>query len=161
MLCDKPIIRRASVDDPLMAIRGCVRQAMDGINFFLNDMNIPQELRVRVREYMRSTKELTKHASYNELVEQVSPTLRGELVLHMSEKVINNNTYVTFVAYSHALHTSHTSPTLHALQTDRTAHTRALHIGTRASCCVAYFPYVAHVTVANAALVHTLQTLHT
>eukprot|EP00966_Prymnesium_polylepis_P327998 7383812-Prymnesium_polylepis.2 len=49
---------------------------------------MPQELRERVREYMRSSKDLAKSVSYNGLVERLSPTLRGMAVRHMSQQTL-------------------------------------------------------------------------
>ena len=57
-------------------------------------MSMPGDLRIRVREYMRSTKELVKHASYNELVGRLSPTLRGIAVLHMSQQTLSSVWYL-------------------------------------------------------------------
>jgi len=70
------------------------RQTMDSLNYFLADMSMPGDLRIRVREYMRSTKELVKHASYNELVGRLSPTLRGIAVLHMSQQTLASVWYL-------------------------------------------------------------------
>lgn len=64
------------------------KQNMDQLNYFLEDMNMPQELRIRVREYLRNTRELGKKASYNVLVEILSPALRSEIVLMMSQRTL-------------------------------------------------------------------------
>jgi len=64
------------------------KQNMDQLNYFLEDMQMPQELRIRVREYLRNTRELSKKASYNVLVEILSPALRSEIVLMMSQRTL-------------------------------------------------------------------------
>lgn len=69
------------------------KQNMDTLNYFLEDMNMPQELRMRAREYLRNTKEIGKRASYNELVGILSPTLRSDVVTEMSAKTLENVWY--------------------------------------------------------------------
>ena len=64
------------------------KQNMDSLNYFLDDMNMPQELRIRAREYLRNCRDLYKKSSYSELVERLSPDLRSEVVLTMSSKIL-------------------------------------------------------------------------
>jgi hypothetical protein len=70
------------------------KQNMDALNYFLEDMNMPQELRMRAREYMRNTRELIKRSSYNELVEKLSPGLRSDIVMVMSARTLETVWYL-------------------------------------------------------------------
>ena len=65
------------------------KQSMDSLNYFLEDMNMPNALRIRAREYLRNTRELYKKSSYNELIAELSPDLRADIVLHMSAKTLD------------------------------------------------------------------------
>jgi hypothetical protein len=51
-------------------------------------------MRVRAREYYRQTRDLRKKLSYGELVERLSPTLRGEMVLQMSRSTLEKVWYL-------------------------------------------------------------------
>ena len=64
------------------------RASMDSLNYFLEDMQMPQGLRIRAREYLRNTRDLFKKSSYNELISSLSPDLRADIVLHMSAKTL-------------------------------------------------------------------------
>jgi len=64
------------------------RQSMDSLNYFLIDMDIPQPVRVKTREYLRQTRDLSKHQSYFELVDMLSPNIRSEVILTMSEATL-------------------------------------------------------------------------
>ena len=44
-------------------------------------------MRVRAREYFRNTRDLRKKLSYHDLLDRLSHTLRGEVVLQMSQQV--------------------------------------------------------------------------
>lgn len=61
---------------------------MDQLNYFLQDMNMPIDLRHRAREYLRNARELGKKHSYNELVDRLSPEVRKDIVLKMSAKTL-------------------------------------------------------------------------
>ena len=70
------------------------KQKMDELNYFMTDMNIDQTLRVRAREYYRQTRDLRKKLSYTDLIDRLSPTLRGEVVLQMSKKTLETVWYL-------------------------------------------------------------------
>ena len=70
------------------------KQKMDELNYFMTDMNIDQTLRVRAREYYRQTRDLRKKLSYTDLIDRLSPTLRGEIVLQMSKKTLETVWYL-------------------------------------------------------------------
>lgn len=70
------------------------KQKMDELNYFMLDMNITQTMRVRAREYFRNTRDLRKKLSYTDLIERLSPTLRGEVVLQMSKKTLETVWYL-------------------------------------------------------------------
>jgi len=70
------------------------RHNMDSLNYFLKDMNIPSDLRVRAREYLRNKRELYKTASYNEFLQNVlSPTLRIDVVAKMSGDMLTKTVW--------------------------------------------------------------------
>ena len=67
---------------------------MDSLNYFLKDMNIPSDLRVRAREYLRNKRELYKTASYNEFLQStLSPTLRIDIVAKMSGDMLTKTVW--------------------------------------------------------------------
>ena len=70
------------------------KQKMDELNYFMLDMNISQPMRVRAREYFRNTRDLRKKLSYADLLDRLSPTLRGEVVLQMSKKTLETVWYL-------------------------------------------------------------------
>ena len=70
------------------------KQNMDSLNYFLEDMNMPQELRLRAREYVRNGRELIKKSSYTQLLVGLSPDLRADIVLHMSSKTLEQVWYL-------------------------------------------------------------------
>ncbi len=70
------------------------QQNMDALNYFLSDMNMPVDLCIRAREYLRNTRDLAKRSSYNELIERLSPALRADVVLHMSRQLLETVWYL-------------------------------------------------------------------
>jgi len=65
------------------------RQSMDALNYFLDDMQISNHLRLQAREYMRNTKELMKHKAYNvDVIDRLSIELRGHIVTEMSSMTL-------------------------------------------------------------------------
>ena len=71
------------------------KQNMDNLNYFLEDMMMPFELRIQAREYLRNTKDLAKRRSYNELTELLSPELKQVVVKKMSAKMLQSVWYFT------------------------------------------------------------------
>ena len=51
-------------------------------------------MRVRAREYFRNTRDLRKKLSYHDLLDRLSHTLRGEVVLQMSKKTLETVWYL-------------------------------------------------------------------
>ena len=91
------------------------RHNMDSLNYFLKDMNIPSDLRVRAREYLRNKRELYKTASYNEFLQNVlSPTLRIDVVAKMSGDMLTKTVWYAACRSSSPLLSS---PLLAPLQT--------------------------------------------
>ena len=56
-------------------------QTMDTLSAFVKENSIPSELRTRLREYFFHTRELRRASLYTELLELMSPTLRGEVAI--------------------------------------------------------------------------------
>ena len=69
------------------------KQNMDSLNYFLEDMQMPSELRVQAREYLRNTRELAKKRSYIELMELLSPDLKQVVVMRMSKQMLDSVWY--------------------------------------------------------------------
>jgi hypothetical protein len=67
---------------------------MDSLNYFLTDMNMPEQLRVRAREYLRNKRDLYKKRSYNELLTILSPELKTEVVFKMSGDLLSKVWYL-------------------------------------------------------------------
>ena len=65
------------------------KQQMDALNDFIADMDIPHELGVAARAYLRNTRELRKKLSYDQLVARLSPGLQGTIMLHMSQSTFS------------------------------------------------------------------------
>eukprot|EP00949_MAST-11_sp_MAST-11-sp1_P002609 g2609.t1 len=55
------------------------RQRMDMLNEYLDIVSAPFELRVRLREYLTSSRERAKQIYYDDVIDQLSPGLRVEL----------------------------------------------------------------------------------
>ena len=71
------------------------KQNMDSLNYFLLDMNMPQGLRIRAREYLRNRRDLSKRLAYNDLVKTVLSTdLRCEAIMHMSHEIFDRIWYL-------------------------------------------------------------------
>eukprot|EP00325_Prymnesiales_sp_UTEX-LB-985_P013617 CAMPEP_0174748476 /NCGR_PEP_ID=MMETSP1094-20130205/93561_1 /TAXON_ID=156173 /ORGANISM="Chrysochromulina brevifilum, Strain UTEX LB 985" /LENGTH=375 /DNA_ID=CAMNT_0015953519 /DNA_START=33 /DNA_END=1160 /DNA_ORIENTATION=+ len=70
------------------------KQQMDSLNDFLKDSSIPPWLGVKARQFLRNTRELTKKASYDELITGFSPGLRGAILLHMSHSIFSRVWYL-------------------------------------------------------------------
>ena len=70
------------------------RQQMDSLNYFLKDMEMPEEIKVSCRQYVRNKREVHKQQSYDELVDWLSPGLRGPVLLHMCGRALRNVWYL-------------------------------------------------------------------
>jgi len=64
------------------------KHSMDQLNYFLEDMSMPIDVRHRSREYLRNARELGKKLTYNELVDRLSPEIRQDIVLRMSKTTL-------------------------------------------------------------------------
>lgn len=61
------------------------QQTMDQLNDFMNDRNIPKELKKELRRYFNMRKELAKNDSFKKLINAMSPQLKSEISkLHSS-----------------------------------------------------------------------------
>jgi hypothetical protein len=60
------------------------QQKMDSLNYYLADMNMPETLRVRAREYLRNQKDSCHKTSYNDSLMILSPEIRVEMSLRQS-----------------------------------------------------------------------------
>lgn len=69
------------------------KQRMDELNYFLRDMQAPQDLAIRAREHCRSTRGLFKKKEYQKLFLIMSPMLRGDLAQQMSMRTLENVWY--------------------------------------------------------------------
>ena len=65
------------------------KQNMDALNYFLADMRIIPEVRVRCREYLRNKRDLYKKKGYNDLMELLSPELKNEVVMMVSGRMLS------------------------------------------------------------------------
>jgi hypothetical protein len=54
-------------------------QTMDSLNRFMADKSFPEELKMRLRRFFRSTKEIAKNKSYQSLVCSLSPKLKCDV----------------------------------------------------------------------------------
>jgi len=84
---------------------------MDSLNYFMEDMNMPNGLRLRVREYLRNKRDLYKKRSYNDLLDILSPELKTEVVHKMSGDLLSQ------VWYLHELEKENERPCLVELST--------------------------------------------
>ena len=69
------------------------KQNMDSLNYFLDDMMMPNELRIQAREYLRNTRDLAKKRTYIELMDLLSPALKQTVVLKMSRQMLESVWY--------------------------------------------------------------------
>ena len=56
------------------------KNTLDELNFLMEDMNLPRDLRRRMRGYLRSTKDTSKRKGYRAAIEEnFSPELQQEI----------------------------------------------------------------------------------
>ena len=60
------------------------KQKMDELNYFLEDVGAPKEMRIRLRDFFVSARELRKRQTYNALYDLMSPGLRGDVKSFLS-----------------------------------------------------------------------------
>ena len=70
------------------------KHSMDALNDFLRDTQMPQEIGVAARAYLRNTRELAKKFAYDELMSKFSPGLRGSIMLYLSSSTFNSVWYL-------------------------------------------------------------------
>jgi len=61
---------------------------MDRLNNFLDDINAPDSIRYRTREYFRCTKDLVDKQGFADLYDMFSPKLRGDVLGHISREIL-------------------------------------------------------------------------
>jgi hypothetical protein len=62
---------------------------MDELNYFMEDMEIEEALRVRVRMYFLKGRDLQRHRDYITLVAKMSPGLKGEVSQQLNKHNLN------------------------------------------------------------------------
>ena len=65
------------------------RTDMDELNYFMEDMEIDEALRVRVRMYFLKGRDLQRHRDYITLVAKMSPGLKGEVSQQLNKHNLN------------------------------------------------------------------------
>lgn len=65
------------------------QQTMDALNIFMVDKGLPENLRRRLRTFMGNSKELSKNAQHQILIEKLSPALKAEVQGRSSEWIKN------------------------------------------------------------------------
>ena len=56
---------------------------MDTLNQFMDEKAIPPEKRREIREYFHHCRNLFRQKFYHDLLEQMSPKMRGDVAFHM------------------------------------------------------------------------------
>ena len=77
-----------------MSILSCLRGRFDAINFMMEDLtrrgrHIPLDLRVRVRSFFRSQRDLARRMTYEDLANKLSPALRLEIKEKLSRGLLS------------------------------------------------------------------------
>ena len=67
---------------------------MDELNYFCQDQNLPQELRVKLRSYFRNTLYQIRSKRYEGLLGRMSMKLRGDAAYRMCEYRLRQVTYL-------------------------------------------------------------------
>jgi len=57
------------------------RQTMDDLNFMMEDRNLPQAMRRRLRSFFLYNKDVQRYSQHRKLLEKMSPALQGEVAL--------------------------------------------------------------------------------
>jgi len=60
------------------------RKSMDDLNYMMQDRELPQEMRRRLRSFFLSTKDMTRHTQQQLLLQKMSPALQGEVAMATS-----------------------------------------------------------------------------
>jgi potassium voltage-gated channel Eag-related subfamily H protein 7 len=63
---------------------------MDDLNLYMQENRIPNEMRIRLREYFMYCRGMNRQEYYKELLEKMSPALRGEICVYINSTWINN-----------------------------------------------------------------------
>lgn len=69
------------------------RRTMDELNYFMKDEHLPKEMRQRLREYFHQRRALTKALSYQNLLVQMTPSLRQEVAFHINRRWLRHVTW--------------------------------------------------------------------
>ena len=65
-------------------------QQMDELNLYMSENHMPQELRIRLREYFQYSKQLNRQRYYQALLMEMSPSLRGEVANFINSAWLEN-----------------------------------------------------------------------
>merc|ERR1711871_499166 len=62
------------------------KQTMDSLNFFMKDKDLPNPLRIQLREYFNQTKHLMRAKTYGVLMDGMSMELRGKVAYELADQ---------------------------------------------------------------------------
>ena len=63
---------------------------MDELNLYMDENNMPNQLRIRLREYFQYSKQLNRQRYYQALLMEMSPSLRGEVANFINSAWLEN-----------------------------------------------------------------------
>jgi hypothetical protein len=63
---------------------------MDELNLYMAENNMPNHLRIRLREYFQYSKQLNRQRYYQALLMEMSPSLRGEVANFINSAWLEN-----------------------------------------------------------------------
>jgi hypothetical protein len=65
-------------------------QQMDELNLYMSENHMPNDLRIRLREYFQYSKQLNRQRYYQALLMEMSPSLRGEVANFINSAWLEN-----------------------------------------------------------------------
>ncbi|CAK0910841.1 unnamed protein product [Prorocentrum cordatum] len=69
------------------------RQDVDGLNEFMEDFDMPAHMRKKMRRFFYESREVHRHRIEKNVIDQLSPSLQGEVLLHLHKKWIKGVWY--------------------------------------------------------------------
>ena len=78
------------------------RQTMDELNYFAKDKDLPQHLTIKLRTFFQNTQHVIFSKSYDDLLNKMSPLLRGEAALRVAAQSIGKLPYFAADQVEHA-----------------------------------------------------------
>eukprot|EP00397_Hematodinium_sp_SG-2012_P014144 GEMP01014374.1.p1 GENE.GEMP01014374.1~~GEMP01014374.1.p1 ORF type:complete len:495 (+),score=49.57 GEMP01014374.1:725-2209(+) len=70
------------------------KQTIDDLNYMVRDKQLPTEVRHRLRLYFYQTKDVVRRGSYKEIINQLSPSLQGEVALLVNKSLVQKIWYL-------------------------------------------------------------------